>query len=259
MGFWCVIMVMTTIRRYILMLALLLCAVAADAQERTVENRPYTDLRPFHFGVVAGLHFQDLELLNVGPTTITDSEGHTYDSYVSVDQDRWDPGFQVGVLGEVRMGTYFAFRFSPMLLFANRHLTFKNFTKVDDKGVATEERQNLKSVYIAGVMDVIFAAKRFNNHRPYVLAGITPVLNLTSRDNDYLRLKKSDVFLDFGIGCDFYLPFFKLRPELKFMYGLSNCLDKGHADRLRDPNMQSYARSVSDARSKMICLSFYFE
>ena len=26
-------------------------AIQAMAQERTVENRPYTDLRPFHFGV----------------------------------------------------------------------------------------------------------------------------------------------------------------------------------------------------------------
>lgn len=252
-------LLMRSIKHYILLVVWLLGSVAVLAQERTVENRPYTDLRPFHFGVVAGLHFQDLELENVGPITINGNEGESFASYVSVDQDRWDPGFQVGVLGEARLGTYFAFRLAPTMLFANRHLTFLNFTKPTDTGEPTEERQNLKSVYIAAVMDVIFAAKRFNNHRPYVLAGITPVLNLTSRDNDYLRLKKGDVFFDVGIGCDFYMPFFKLRPELKFMYGLSNCLDKGHADRLRDPNMQSYARSVSAARSKMICLSFYFE
>ena len=28
----------------------------AGSQERTVENRPYTDLRPFHFGVLVGTH-----------------------------------------------------------------------------------------------------------------------------------------------------------------------------------------------------------
>ena len=45
----------------------LVCAclfiVEAKAQERTVENRPYTDLRPFHFGVLVGSHFQDMEFV----------------------------------------------------------------------------------------------------------------------------------------------------------------------------------------------------
>lgn len=231
----------------------------AMAQERKVENRPYTDLRPFHFGVVVGTHLQDLELNNVGPVSFVDDEGNTVTSYVAVDQDRWDPGFQVGVLGEMRLGTHFAFRMSPMMLFGNRHLTFKNFTKQDDRGEPTEERQNMKSVYIGGVLDMIFAAKRFNNHRPYLLAGLMPVLNLTSRDNDYLRLKKSDVFFSVGVGCDLYLPFFKLRPELKFMYGLTNSLDGGHADQLKDINMKAYALSTDRCHSKMICLSFYFE
>lgn len=245
--------------RNVILLVLTMLATVVVAQDRTVENRPYTDLRPFHFGVVVGAHLQDLELTNVGPITITDADGNTISSYVSADQDRWDPGFQVGVLGELRLGTHAALRVAPMMLFGNRHITFKNFTKPDETGGPTEVRQNLKSVYIAGVVDVILSAKRFNNHRPYVLVGATPMLNLTSRDNDYLKLKSSDIFLSVGLGCDMYLPFFKLRPELKFMYGLTNSLDMGHADRLKDINMQAYARSVKDASSKMICLSFYFE
>lgn len=238
----------------------MLSALTASAQmDRTVENRPYTDLRPFHFGVVVGAHMQDLELNNVGPTTITDVEGNTFESYVSVDQDRWDPGFQVGVLGEARLGTHFALRVAPMMMFGNRHLTFLNFKKPDENGGPTEVRQNLKSVYIAGVVDLIFSAKRFNNHRPYVLAGITPMLNLTSRDNDYLRLNKSDLFVSVGLGCDMYLPFFKLRPELKLMYGITNSLDKDHAHQMKDVNMLPYSYSVDKTSSKMICLSFYFE
>ena len=45
--------------KYILIL--LLVTLNATAQEREVENRPYTDLRPFHFGVVVGTHLQDIE------------------------------------------------------------------------------------------------------------------------------------------------------------------------------------------------------
>ena len=91
------------------------------------------------------------------------------------------------------------------------------------------------------------------------MAGVNPMINLSGKDNDYIKLKRSDVFLEVGVGCDFYLPFFKLRPELKFMYSLGDCLDKKHADQVRDKNMLIYARSVSEAHSKMIALTFYFE
>lgn len=248
-----------TFKKIILFFVLFLTSIVSEAQERKVENRPYTDLRPFHFGVVVGAHLQDLELNNVGPVTVYDDAGNPYESVVAVDQDRWDPGFQVGVLGEARLGNHFAFRLAPVMMFGNRHLTFINHTKLTETGNPTEVRQNLKSVYIAAVADLIFSAKRFNNHRPYIVAGVTPMLNLTSRDNDYLRLKKSDIFASVGIGCDFYLPFFKLRPELKFMYGLTNSLDKDHASRLKDANMMPYALSVDKTRSKVFCFSLYFE
>lgn len=240
-------------------LAAMTLAVSAGAQDRSVENRPYTDLRPFHLGVVLGTHLQDMELNNVGPVVIETEDGGQYTSTVSVDQDRWDPGFHVGVLGEARLGTHFAFRFAPMLYFGTKHLTFRNWTSLDEQGQPREEVQNMKSVYIATTMDMIFSAKRFNNHRPYVVAGLTPMFNLTSKANDFLRLKKYDVFLSAGIGCDFYLPFFKLRPELKFMYSLTNSLDTKHAGTLRDQSMLPYAYSVDKTRTKMICLSLYFE
>jgi hypothetical protein len=55
------------------------------------------------------------------------------------------------------------------------------------------------------------------------------------------------------------MPFFKLRPELKFMFGLTDCLDHNHAANLRDENLRVFANSVSRATSKMIALTFYFE
>ena len=45
---------------------LFLSITSLYAQDRTVENRPYTDLRPFHFGILVGTHLQDLEFNNVG-------------------------------------------------------------------------------------------------------------------------------------------------------------------------------------------------
>lgn len=43
------------------------------------------------------------------------------------------------------------------------------------------------------------------------------------------------------------------------MYGLGDCLDKTHAKELKNKQMLMYTNSVSEAHSKMIALTFYFE
>lgn len=245
--------------RHVATIILLILALCAKAQDRTVQNRPYTDLRQFHFGVVVGTHLQDIELINAGPITITGEDGTTTEALVTADQNRWDPGINVGVLGELRLSTHFQFRIAPTMYFGSRHITFHNMMKLDDNGKPEEVRQDLKSAYIATSFDLIFAAPRFNNHRPYIMAGLNPMINLSGKSNDYLKLKRFGLFAEVGLGCDFYLPFFKLRPELKFVYGFGNNLDTKHAEQLRDNNMLPYTKSITEARSKMIVLSFYFE
>ncbi len=241
-----------------LILAIVVC-LQIQGQERTVENRPYTDLRKFHFGVLIGAHLQDIELVNAGPQTYINDAGEEVPTCVTVDQDRWDPGFNVGVLGELRLSTHFQLRIAPAMYFGTRQLTYHNLLQNDAQGNPTEQRQELKTAYFSTAFELLFSAPRFNNHRPYIMAGINPMLNLNSTNDDYLKLRKSDVFLEVGVGCDFYLPFFKLRPELKFMFGLSNAIDKNHVNNIKDKNMMPYAMSSKEAHSKMIALSFYFE
>ena len=240
-------------------ITLFVVALHAAAQGGAVQNRPYTDLRPFHFGVVVGTHFQDIEFANIGPQMVTGADGTSSEKIITCDQDRWDMGFNVGVLGEFRLGNHFAFRVAPTMYFGNRHLTFYNMTDRLDNGQPIVQTQDMKAVYIAAPLNLLFSAPRLDNARPYLMAGVDPMINLSGGDNDYIRLKKYDFFLELGLGCDIYLPFFKLRPELKFCYSLINSLDTNHTDRLRDENMKMYARSVNDAHSKMIVLSFYFE
>lgn len=241
-------------------LLLVLCAMVAYAQpDRRVQNRPYTDLRPFHFGVLLGTHFQDIEFNNVGTQHITHEDGSTSEALITTDQDRWDAGLTVGVLGEFRLSTNFQFRIAPAMYFGNRHLTFHNFNKRDANGQPIEERQDIKTAYISTALDLIFAAPRFNNHRPYLMAGVNPMVNLSGNSDQYVALKRYETFAEVGVGCDFYLPYFKLRPELKFLFGLTNSYDAKHADGLKDKNMIPYAKSVDRSRSKMIVLTFYFE
>lgn len=247
------------ILRYCILVTLFAVVAGVAAQERRVENRPYCDLRPFHLGVIVGTNFQDAEFNNMGPVTLTDADGNEYTSVVTCDQNQWDNGFHVGVLGEMRINEHLAFRMAPTLYFGNRRYAFHNYKQEDMYGMATVVHQDMKTVYIGGDMGLIFAAKRFNNHRPYMMAGVCPMLNLTNGGNNYLKFNSGDLFVELGIGCDFYMPFFKLRPEIKFMYGLTNCLNKKHSDKMEDANKLPYTRSVDEARSKMIALTFYFE
>lgn len=241
-------------RKYIYILLMCIVSLAASAQDRTVQNRPYTDLRPFHFGVVVGMHVQDMEVLMAGPQTIT-----TEETLVTADQSRWDPGINVGVLGELRLSTHFQLRVAPMMYFGTRHIVFHDLKKLSESGLPDEKRQDMKTAYIAVAGDLIFSAPRFNNHRPYLMAGVSPMINLTGKSTDALKLKRTSLSLEFGVGCDFYLPFFKLRPELKFVYGLGNALDTNHAKELRDKSLLKFAHGVKEVRTKMIVLSFYFE
>ena len=61
-----------------------------------------------------------------------------------------------------------------------------------------------------------------------------------------------------GIGCDLYLPYFKLIPELKFCFGLTDVINRKRND-LRDPADIKYTQSLKKATSNMVVLSFYFE
>ena len=243
---------------YILTLLCLL-ATTGQAQTRTIQNRPYTDLRRLHFGVLVGLHLQDIDLKNVGPQLITFDDGLITEKTIVCDNDRWNAGFSVGVLGDLRLSKHFNLRFTPTMHFGAKHLTFRNLTDVDEYGRPIEVTQDMKNTYLSLPVDLKFSAERWNNYRPYLMAGINPMLNLTSKNQEYLQLKKSDLFLEIGLGCDFYLPFFKLIPELKFCYSLSDALDHGHANELKDENMRAYTNAVTSGHSKMIVLTFYFE
>jgi hypothetical protein len=182
-----------------------------------------------------------------------------HEELILCDDDKWNPGFSVGVLGEMRLSNHFSLRIAPTMHFGAKHLTFLNTKSVDERGEPLRQIQDLKNTYVSLPIDIKFAAPRWNNHRPYIIAGINPMLNLTGGDQDIIRLKRYSTMVEIGMGCDFYLPFFKLIPELKFCFGLSDALDHNHINELRDANLKAYAGSVSSAQSKMIVLTFYFE
>jgi len=245
--------------KIIVTIVLMCAALTAAAQTRKIQHKPYIDLRPMHFGILVGMNMQDIEFENVGPQTITLEDGTTHEETIVCDDDRWNAGFSVGVLADLRLSKHLNLRFSPTMHFGAKHLMFRSLTETDQEGRPMEARQDMKNTYIALPVDIKFSAERWNNYRPYITAGISPMLNLTSKNQEYIQLKRSDLFVEVGLGCDLYLPFFKLIPELKFCYSLRDALDHDHANELQDANLRKYTNAVAKGYSKMIVLTFYFE
>ncbi len=230
----------------ILVVCCLSCASALRAQEQKVQNKPFIDERRFHYGFFVGMHDQGLHLRNNGH--IDPATGKQWLAEV----DRPALGLSVGVLGEWKMHKYFGLRLIPSLHFGSKHITFRN------TGTGETQSEEMKSTYISLPLDLKVSAPRVNNYRPYVVAGVNPMYDLTANKGKRLRTKAFNCALEVGLGCDIYLPFFKLIPELKFSFGLANILQKDRSD-LRDKNLLVFTESVDRATANMVTLCFYFE
>lgn len=233
-------------KKGLLILILMLGALTGVAQERRVMNRPYLDFRKLHYGFMLGFHMQDMEFTNNG--RIDPNTGEQWYSEI----DNYSPGFNVGVLAEWRLNEFLSVRFSPTLFFGQKRAWFH------EQVSGRDTTQVIKSTQIAFPIDLKFAAPRYNNFRPYFIAGVAPSVDLTTRKHHALLMGAFDTCLEIGMGCDMYLRYFKLIPELKFCFGLANLLRKDRSD-LIDASLMKYTDALDRARSKMIVFSLYFE
>lgn len=230
----------------LLLLIYVLCLTASGvmAQKEKVKNQPYADLKLFHLGFHVGLHAQDLLLTNTGVS----ANGETWFAEIP----SYSPGFSVGVIGDMYLNPYFNLRFSPVINFGDKKLLFR------EQATGEEFETSVRSSYLTFPLDVKYTAIRLNNYRPYLIGGIYGALDLGRKKGTPIMLKGGDFGVEFGIGCDIYLPFFKLCPELKFCFGLVNLLEKDRGD-LTDREMVKYTDALSKATSRMVVLTFNFE
>lgn len=233
---------------------LLACPVRMEGQTRKVMNRPYIDQRKFHYGFLAGMQMTDIEFIQNG---YTDEEGNQW----WAEAPNYEPGFCVGILGELKLTDHLALRCIPTMHFGTKNVQFRNQKEEPNEVgelVHQKQYQNMRVTYFTVPVDVKFSAQRFNNYRPYMMAGLAPALDLTVKKSQNHLVQQFDCFLEVGLGCDFYAPWFKFIPEVKFCYGLVNIINKNRTD-LTDVSKLIFSKSVDSGRSKMIVFTFYFE
>lgn len=209
-------------------------------------NRQYADMKRLHFGFSVGTHFQDLQFTHNGYVT---ENGETW----FMEVPSFSPGFNVTMLGDLRLSTYFNLRFSPGMYFGNKVIKFHDTTK----GETTS--QNVKTNYVVLPLEIKASAERYHNMRPYVISGVMATFDVSKKRSDLLQFKSTDFFLTIGLGCDFYLPFFKLCPEIKYCFGLTDALQHNRPDLADDPVTMKYTNSLKKVAQQMLVISFFFE
>lgn len=209
-------------------------------------NRPYADLKRWHLGFSVGAHFQDLSF--------------THNGYVTPDGQRWvaevpsfSPGFCVNILGDLRLHKYVNLRFSPGMYFGSKGVTMIDYNS------DLKRTQNVKSAYVTLPLDVKLSGERMRNVRPYFTAGAMATFDVSKKRSETLMFNSSDLYLTVGLGLDFYLPFFKLDPEIKFCFGLTDILRHDRPDLEDDPDTFKMTQSLKKVKSNMVVLTFYFE
>jgi len=163
-------------------------------------------------------------------------------------------GFNVGLVGDLRVNKYVNLRLEPGLYFTQRDLRFPNFE---------EERdilRNVKSTYIHVPLLVKFSTKRLNNIKPFIVAGISRSFNLSSNETNpednqegQFRMTKGTNYFELGFGVDFYLFYFKFTPSIRGVFATSNEL-------VADDNPNSpWTSNIGSLESRGIFVNFTFQ
>lgn len=162
-------------------------------------------------------------------------------------------GFNVGLVGALRLHEYLELRFEPGLYYASRTLTYGEFT--NDRDALRE----VKATYIDFPLLLKFYSLRTGNIRPYLVGGGSTTLNLSSNakstEDNYqqrFRVKTWTQNYTLGFGIDLYLEYFKFSPSIRGVFGLNDEL-------IRDTNPNSpWTGNIESLKTRAVLVNFTF-
>ena len=198
------------------------------------------DKQRVHWGYFLGFNFYDFKIDYI--------ENPDVDIAVKT-----TTGFNVGLVGDLRLQEYINLRFEPGLYYTQRDLTYTGFTRTLDA-----ERQ-VKSTYIHFPLLVKFSSERIGNIRPFLVGGASMTLNLSSNSKSQddnleqrFRVKPWTKNWEVGFGIDFYLEYFKFSPSIRGVFGLGNEIiyDK-------DPN-SPWTSNIESLKTRAVLINFTF-
>ncbi|KGO88326.1 type IX secretion/gliding motility protein PorT/SprT [Flavobacterium suncheonense] len=176
--------------------------------------------------------------------------------YLNVDKDievQTTTGFNVGLIGNLRIMEHLDLRFEPGLYYTQRNLIYPNIEDEFDR------RREVRSTYINFPLLLKFSSKRIGNIRPYLIGGFSQSLNLGSnskaKDDNYnerWRMKRMTGNYEAGFGIDLYFEYFKFSPSIRGVFGIEDEL-------IRDNTPDSpWTGNVASMKTRGIFINFAF-
>jgi len=223
-----------------LLLALMFLQIGSFAQRRAL-NMPEHDEKKYYFGITFGLNFSQYRIKYTNSFVETDT-------FMRI-QPRWTPGFNLGLMANLRLTSFIDLRFIPSLSFAEKRMSF---TMAPD---STSDR-SIESIYMHLPFQLKFKSDRIRNFRFYGMLGGKLDFDLAAnarsrRTDEWLKVKPMDVGYELGVGFEFYYPNFIFSPEIKLSQGLNNQL-------FRDQSIQ-LTNAIEEINTRMFVISIHLE
>ncbi len=162
-------------------------------------------------------------------------------------------GFNVGIVGDLRISEYFNLRFEPGLYITQRDLNYPGFTENNDA------LREVKATNIHFPLLLKYSALRTGNIRPYLVGGFSTTLNLGSNESviddnkqRVFRVKRITNNYELGFGIDFYTEYFKFSPSIRGVFGTGDEL-------IRDNDLNSvYTSNIESLTTRAVFINFTF-
>ncbi len=228
----------------LIILSFLFCSTASIAQLRDNVNQEFHDDKPYHFGINIGYNQSHFNFTQ-HPRFLQ------YDSILDVESIN-SAGINLAWLVNVRMSNHFDVRLHPLdLTFSEKAFLYTQKYESD-----TSVTKKVQSITLSFPFQIAFSSDRINNFKVYTIAGGKFDYDLASnagarRAEDLIKLTRSDISVELGMGFHIYFPYFVLSPEIKLSSGLINL----HS---RDVNLK-YSNVIDKINSRMVTFSLTVE
>ena len=217
----------------------------------TIINLPTFDERLLHYGYFVGVNSYDFKIYY---------NKNYYEAKSKDIEVQSSTGFNVGLIGDLRVNKYINIRIEPGLYYSKRNLIFPNHSLFTNE---SDRLREVKSTYIHLPLIIKFSAERINNYRPFVLAGISTDFNLSSNhknidDNfgNVFRTEPRNLNYEIGLGFDFYLFYFKFSPSIRGIFSMQNELIP---DSVNNPADSPWTGGISKMVSRGFAINLTFE
>ena len=199
--------------------------------------------KPYYFGITLGTNSSQFKVFHSEKFILNDSIG--------LAQSMRGPGFNLGIVTNLKIGQYFDFRFLPTLSFIEKQL---NFESPNEGGLKSAQR--IEGVLVETPFHIRYKSEVYNDLRMFVVAGVKYSFDVASDSRSrqaaqIIKIAPTDFAFEFGAGVQFFFPYFIFSPEIKFSHGLGNVL-------IFDPNLER-SNVLEKLVTRALTISLHFE